>query len=198
MLKQVKDSLKNSTIQTMQAIDSTLEVKLQTQDSIIQAMQYQMEQCCESSDDKMSTNSNHSQKAINDSLIKEIETIRKEMKLFQQSLEQCCFNYEQNTSVVNSVTKNNSSDKETALLEQNIPNTFNESTSIKYYIPANVKTAIITIKTIDGKELKRFVIEEKGFGQIIISGGTFANGTYIYEMITDNKLVGSKKMVLTK
>jgi len=193
------DSIKDVKIDTLQTKDFTLVAKLQTQDSIIQAMHNQMTQCCQiNSTPKMMEASNDNQKTINDSLMKEIETLKKQMTAFSQSLEQCCFNYQQNTSTVNSITKNSTSNGDIAQLEQNIPNPFSESTSIRYYVPSNIKTTNIIIKTLDGKELKNFVINETGFGQILISGSTFANGTYICEMITDGKLAGSNKMMLTK
>jgi hypothetical protein len=191
------DSIKAGNIKAMQTTDSTMSAKLQTQDSTILAMQNQMTQCCENSTKSLS-NTGSSQKVINDSLMKEIETLKKQMMQFSQSLEQCCFNYQQNTTALNSATKDNSLGNDVPKLEQNIPNPFNENTTIKYYVPSNVQTAIITVRTMDGKALRKFVIEEKGFGQIIISGGTLANGTYIYDMVADGKLVSSNKMVLTK
>jgi hypothetical protein len=82
-------------------------------------------------------------------------------------------------------------------LEQNIPNPFHENTTIKYYLPNGMRTASITISDLNGVQLKAFDLSGgKGFGQVLISGGAFAAGTYIYTLTVNGKAVDSKRMVL--
>ncbi len=65
-------------------------------------------------------------------------------------------------------------------MEQNIPNPFHENTTIKYYLPSDSRTANITITDLSGVQMKQFDLSGgKGFGQVLISGGAFAAGTYI-------------------
>ena len=82
-------------------------------------------------------------------------------------------------------------------LEQNIPNPFHENTTIKYYLPSNSRTATITISDMNGVQLKQFdLVGTRGFGQVLISGGAFVAGTYVYTLTVDGKVVDSKRMVL--
>jgi hypothetical protein len=82
-------------------------------------------------------------------------------------------------------------------LEQNIPNPFHENTTIKYYLPRDMRTASIIITDLSGVQMKQFDLSGgQGFGQVLISGGAFAAGTYIYTLTVDGKVVDSKRMVL--
>jgi hypothetical protein len=45
-------------------------------------------------------------------------------------------------------------------------------------------------------QLKQFDLQGKGFGQVLISGGSFAAGTYVYTLTVDGRQVDSKRMVL--
>jgi hypothetical protein len=78
-------------------------------------------------------------------------------------------------------------------LEQNIPNPFHENTTIKYYLPNGMRTASITISNLNGVQLKAF---DLSFGQVLISGGSFAAGTYVYTLTLNGKQVDSEKMML--
>jgi hypothetical protein len=92
---------------------------------------------------------------------------------------------------------NQQSALDTPQLEQNIPNPFHENTTIKYYLPNGMRTASIVITDLSGVQLKTFDLGgTKGFGQVLISGGAFAAGTYICTLTVDGKVVDSKRMVL--
>jgi hypothetical protein len=46
-------------------------------------------------------------------------------------------------------------------------------------------------------QLKQFdLVGTRGFGQVLISGGAFVAGTYVYTLTVDGKVVDSKRMVL--
>jgi hypothetical protein len=63
-------------------------------------------------------------------------------------------------------------------------------------LPSNSRTATITISDMNGVQLKQFDLQGKGFGQVLISGGSFAAGTYVYTLTVNGKQVDSKKMLL--
>jgi len=82
-----------------------------------------------------------------------------------------------------------------AMLEQNQPNPFNQSTTIRYRFPQGAKGQInlydtrgVLVKTISANES----------GQIKISASELSAGIYTYTLIVNDKLADSKKLVLTK
>jgi len=125
---------------------------------------------------------------------RQLADILSRLNAFDTDLQQCCF--EQSTTG----TKDEGQATGVAdapKLEQNIPNPFHENTTIKYYLPNGTRTASIAITTLSGVQMKQFDLSGgKGFGQVLISGGAFAAGTYIYTLTVDGKVVDSKRMVL--
>jgi len=83
----------------------------------------------------------------------------------------------------------------TGHLEQNVPNPFNQSTSIKYFLPQNVGNAIIKITNAEGQVLKTFSITS-GNGEITLQAAQLKAGTYQYSLIADGKLIATRKMVV--
>ncbi|MBK8845002.1 MAG: hypothetical protein IPO27_00010 [Bacteroidetes bacterium] len=57
---------------------------------------------------------------------------------------------------------------------------------------------MLKIFSMNGEEIKSFVISTKGKGQIEIAGNTLAPGVYTYVLIVDDKTVDTKQMVVTK
>lgn len=84
-------------------------------------------------------------------------------------------------------------------LFQNVPNPFNNNTVIQYYLEDDTNSAEILVYDMTGKQLKRFNIigEKNGKGEINIKGGELGPGMYIYSMISDGRMIGSKYMILT-
>ncbi|MEP7170163.1 MAG: tail fiber domain-containing protein [Bacteroidota bacterium] len=85
-----------------------------------------------------------------------------------------------------------------ATLEQNNPNPFSEKTFIRYFIPSASDQSVINIYSSEKALLKSYPVTSVGDGEIIINAGSFSAGNYFYELVIDNKIIESKKMVLTK
>ena len=85
-----------------------------------------------------------------------------------------------------------------AELAQNHPNPFNENTVINYFLPEGSTGAHMNIFTAGGKVLKTIKIEEAGKGQINLKANSLPAGSYMYQLVTDAGIVGSKTMVLAK
>jgi hypothetical protein len=83
------------------------------------------------------------------------------------------------------------------ILDQNIPNPFNTSTAIGYYLPTTVNNASIYIYNLNGDQLKSYIITERGKGNIIIQGSEFTAGMYLYALIVEGKVIDTKRMILT-
>ncbi len=132
-------------------------------------------------------------KAENAEIKNQLAEILSRLNAFDGDLQNCCFNADQASGV-----SSNNAVAQSAIptLEQNVPNPFRENTTIKYYLPSDSRTATITISDLNGEQLKQFDLQSKGFGQVLISGGSFTAGTYVYTLTVNGKQVDSKKMML--
>ena len=128
-----------------------------------------------------------SQQAQLDALTAGLEQI-KEMQI------QCC-DLQQNQNGNN--TGGISAPGDQPRLDQNTPNPFSQKTVIGYYLPSDITSAIISIRSLKGVTLQVFNINASGSGQITVNAGTLTPGTYEYDMIANDKLVDSKKMMIT-
>lgn len=81
-----------------------------------------------------------------------------------------------------------------AYLEQNIPNPFANSTTIKYSLPQKFTTAQIRITDKSGKTLKTLNITGTGRGTINVDASILSSGAYNYSLFVDSRLVGTKQM----
>lgn len=84
------------------------------------------------------------------------------------------------------------------VLEQNVPNGFSGSSAIKYFIPQAVKEATIDVYSVNGAKVNSYQVKERGEGQLTISAEDFQNGVFLYDLVTDGKSNGVKKMVVQK
>ena len=89
----------------------------------------------------------------------------------------------------------NLSDKNTIVLNQNVPNPFAESTVITYSIPATVVKAQIHFYDGQGKLINSVEITSRGAGQLNVFGEDLSSGTYTYTLVADGQIVSTKKMV---
>ena len=84
-------------------------------------------------------------------------------------------------------------------LQQNYPNPFNPSTKIKFSIP---RGSFVQIKVFDtlGQQVAVLVNEYRmpGIYEVNFGDKSLPSGLYIYSLLTDNKLIDSKKMIFLK
>lgn len=84
------------------------------------------------------------------------------------------------------------------LLEQNMPNPFNNVTNIRFNIPANTNAAQIVITNMNGVTVKTFNALPTGSGSVSVHANELTPGTYYYSLILDGKKSDTKKMILVK
>jgi hypothetical protein len=85
------------------------------------------------------------------------------------------------------------------ILYQNAPNPFNISTTIKYQLSDNATNAKICIYNLTGKQLQCYNLQAtKGENSIEVRASSLQSGMYLYSLIVDDKLVSTKRMVLTE
>lgn len=89
-------------------------------------------------------------------------------------------------------------DDEISVLNQNNPNPWNSSTEVKLVVAENVKTAMFYVYDLTGKQVYEKVITEKGEQTIRLTSVDFTPGMYIYSLITDGKVIETKRMIVTK
>jgi hypothetical protein len=82
-----------------------------------------------------------------------------------------------------------------ANLEQNQPNPFNESTTFRYNIPAGANAQILVYDAA-GKLVKTLVAPANG--QVQMNAYGLKSGTYVYSLMVNGKLAASKQMVVSK
>lgn len=83
-------------------------------------------------------------------------------------------------------------------LNQNFPNPFNPSTTIKFGMPKSENVKLVVYDML-GREVKVLVDEYRnaGFHEINFDASSFASGAYFYKLVTPN-FVEIKKMLLVK
>lgn len=87
------------------------------------------------------------------------------------------------------------SDKNTIVLNQNVPNPFAESTVISYHIPTDFARAQIHFLTADGVVIKTMDVAEKGRHSLTVFANDLSHGVYTYKLIVDGKVIDTKKMI---
>ena len=84
-----------------------------------------------------------------------------------------------------------------ALLKQNKPNPFNTSTTIECTVPQDVASALICVYDLQGKQVHRIDIRERGDVVNVIDASCLTPGMYIYSLIADGAEIDSKRMIIT-
>ena len=82
-------------------------------------------------------------------------------------------------------------------LMQNRPNPFNVATTIECIIPESVGNAFLCVYDLQGKQVSRIDLDERGRVSTVIDGSTLQPGMYIYALIADGTEIDSKRMILT-
>jgi len=85
-----------------------------------------------------------------------------------------------------------------AKLLQNNPNPFRETTTINYELSQDVKTAVLYVYDMQGKQVKSISINGTGKNSVTINGGELNAGMYMYSLIADGKVIDTKRMILTE
>lgn len=83
-------------------------------------------------------------------------------------------------------------------LYQNSPNPFSATTSIRFALPYETVQADLYIYDMQGTQIRRIELAERGESQVTLQGSELSAGMYIYSLIADGKEIDSKRMILTK
>jgi len=80
---------------------------------------------------------------------------------------------------------------------QNAPNPFTKETIIRYSLDESVESATLFIYDMNGKQLSSYNLHDRGESEINIVGGELDPGMYMYSLVADGLLIGTKQMLLT-
>lgn len=69
---------------------------------------------------------------------------------------------------------------------------------IKMYIPENITTASLYVYGINGLQILHKSVTGRGNTSVTINAKELQPGIYIYSLIADGVLVGSRQMILTE
>lgn len=81
------------------------------------------------------------------------------------------------------------------ILDQNMPNPFEESTVITYRIPENIQNAYIIFYDQNGRVINKADIQTRGEGKLQVYGAQLSKGIYTYSLVADGKVIDTKKMI---
>lgn len=87
------------------------------------------------------------------------------------------------------------SNSNVVVLNQNVPNPFNEHTVITYSIPKNFRQAQVFFTADNGEIVKTIDIKQQGKGSLNVFAKDLSSGLYTYTLVIDGKTVATKKMV---
>ena len=121
---------------------------------------------------------------------KQIETLKAELAEATSAT--------QSSSTLKSYQIKEENAEEVASLSQNKPNPFSVNTTIDMIIPESVANAILYIYDLQGKQIKAMIVAGRGATSETIYGSELQAGLYIYSLVADGKLIGSKQMILTE
>ncbi|MBI4931197.1 MAG: T9SS type A sorting domain-containing protein [Bacteroidetes bacterium] len=82
-------------------------------------------------------------------------------------------------------------------LGDNIPNPFNNTTTIPYTLPDGIEKAFINIYDITGKLISAYEVSSIN-NKLTISSGDMENGVYLYKLESNGQTFGSRKMIIIK
>ncbi len=84
----------------------------------------------------------------------------------------------------------------TSQLIGNRPNPFQQNTTIDFELDPKVLAATLCIFNMEGKEVKRMVLEARGKGSVDMSFPDLAAGVYMCSIVADGKALPGLKMTL--
>jgi|GEM_PF-4009142 len=119
-------------------------------------------------------------------LMEQIAVLQEQVKALQEGAQSKSSNF---GSVDQDIDK--------AMLFQNQPNPFGETSNIRYYIPQGSNNATLEMYSIDGKQLQKIQLQGTGMGQIQINASDMPSGVVsYYTLIIDGQQVDTRKMLV--
>ncbi len=133
----------------------------------------------------------------------QIEGLNDKIITLENNIQICCKSSSKTKSYIETESNINTSSvssvaTKTIKLYQNAPNPFKLSTVINMDIPITVKSAMVCIYDLNGRQLKCLMVNGTGSVSVQIYANELNPGMYHYALIADGDLIDTKTMVLTE
>jgi hypothetical protein len=83
-------------------------------------------------------------------------------------------------------------------VEQNTPNPVSGITTIRYHVPEQSTSAMLTLTNTKGQVVKTLTLGSKGAGQVNLNTQALAAGTYQYTLYVDGRQTDTKRLVIAR
>ena len=130
--------------------------------------------------------------------IKEQNNVIDELKQELEMIKGNCCNSTSPSSTIEGNELKDATLGNTCTLEQNHPNPFNQETTIKYYITEQSSQATMYIYDMNGKQIDKYELTQKGNQSLTIQKNKLRAAIYLYSLIVDGNEIATKKMILTE
>lgn len=127
-------------------------------------------------------------------LVSEIKSLRAELTAQSEIIEKFTSEATQPRKVAAGVESVSDTD---AALYQNKPNPFKATTEIRHNVPETAKDAMLCVYDLNGHQILRMTITDRGESATTIEAGKLTPGLYIYSLIIDGTEIDSKRMIVT-
>lgn len=134
--------------------------------------------------------------ANNQDVINQLNELKQKLSYFENN---CCTNLgTSNVALNNNILNSNNNLVVDDIQLQNVPNPFENKTTIKFSIPTKLNGSfLIKIYKITGEELMSYKID-KTQKEILIDASQLVNGVYNYALINNNEILKMKQMILSR
>ena len=193
-------------IQELQQKNDSLQSKANNQDSINNLLQNQVNQLTVNNT-SLQNQLNQSQNQINQ-LVANDTSLQNQLNQLLTVINACCAKNSTRSmqTTGSSETQSQSfqqidvklNDVQSVVLLQNIPNPFQEQTTINYILPDNTAKAQMLFYNEQGKLIQSVELVQKGKGQLNVFANDLTNGIYTYSLVVDGQIIDTKKMVKSK
>ena len=120
-----------------------------------------------------------------------INELNEELKLLKDEIVALKETNSKNKSII----QENSENLKGAFMEQNIPNPFDNQTTIRYQLPDNTNSGEIIVFDLNGRLIKSYSIN-KNEKEITIKASDIGSGLFIYSLVKNGQTLITKKMLV--
>jgi hypothetical protein len=142
-------------------------------------------------------NANAQEQQTNNNLQQQLNDLKTTISQMQTAMSQCCNSYSSNMAkeAASSLVVTGT---DAATLQQNTPNPYTGSTVIGYHLPQSTTNAEVIVSDLTGSVIRSISLTGNGDGQITLSAGSLASGSYFYTLLVNGQKIDTKQMIIAQ